>query len=193
GEEVVVEPVHGAGLFDPRPDFARQQAQFAELGPSGLVEVFGDDGCPRNRGTTFLHHHRSRASGIEDEKFLAAFPHTLLDRARGDAVFAERQAYETRVRAERVVEQCQHAALRIAALLGRRRGGVTLGWSRPYGWGRSGATCAMFAPPRCSEVNDAGKPRLPDFPAPCCAAPFPLMPAEPAMSFELFKAFVLGV
>jgi undecaprenyl-diphosphatase len=31
------------------------------------------------------------------------------------------------------------------------------------------------------------------FRARCCAAPFPLVPAEPAMSFELFKAFVLGV
>src|SRR5215472_10559112 len=81
--------------------------------PSVLVGVLGDDRRPRNRGTAFLHHHRSRAGGIEDEKFLAAFPHALLDRARGEAVFAERQAYETRVRAERVVEQCQHAALRI--------------------------------------------------------------------------------
>jgi undecaprenyl-diphosphatase len=31
------------------------------------------------------------------------------------------------------------------------------------------------------------------FRARCCAAPFPPLPAEPAMSFELFKAFVLGV
>src|SRR5262249_39824026 len=123
GKEFVVEPAHEPAHFDPRPDFARQQAQFAEFVPPRLVEVFGDDGGPRNRGAAFLHHHWRRAGGIENEELLAALPHTLLHGPCGDAVFAERQAYETRVRAERVVEQCQHAALRIAAVLGRARAG----------------------------------------------------------------------
>jgi undecaprenyl-diphosphatase len=51
----------------------------------------------------------------------------------------------------------------------------------------------MFALPRCSEVNDAGKPHLPDLPRAVLRGALSPLPAEPAMSFELFKAFVLGV
>jgi undecaprenyl-diphosphatase len=51
----------------------------------------------------------------------------------------------------------------------------------------------MFTLPRCSEVNDAGKPHLPDLPRPVLRGAFSPLPAEPVMSFELFKAFVLGV
>jgi undecaprenyl-diphosphatase len=51
----------------------------------------------------------------------------------------------------------------------------------------------MFALPRCSEVNDAGKPHLPDLPRAVLRGAVSPLPAEPAMSFELFKAFVLGV
>src|SRR5229473_918901 len=52
----------------------------------------------------------------------------------------------------------------------------------------------MFALPRCSEVNDAGKPHLPDLPrAVVRGAVSSLPPRSPPMSFELFKAFVLGV
>src|SRR5262249_2774021 len=132
-----VEPAPGPAHLPPRPDFARQQAQFAELVPPRLVEVFGDDGRPRNRGAPFLHHHRSRAGGIENEELLAALPHALLHRPRGDADFAGGQVYATRVRADGVVDQCQPAALRIAAVWGRAPAGpaaaVTLGCSRPFG------------------------------------------------------------
>src|SRR5262249_60865228 len=104
---------------------------------------------------------------------------------------------EARVRADRLVQQCQQAALGIAAVLGRapagHAAGVTLGCSRPFGWGRRGATCAMFALPRCSEVNEGGKPPLPDLPRPVLRGAIPSLPAEPIMSFDLFKAFVLGV
>jgi undecaprenyl-diphosphatase len=51
----------------------------------------------------------------------------------------------------------------------------------------------MFALPRCSEVNDAGKPRLPDLPRPVLRGATSSLPAEPIMLFDLFKAFVLGV
>jgi len=51
----------------------------------------------------------------------------------------------------------------------------------------------MFALPRCSEVNDAGKPRLPDLPRAVLRGAIPSLPAEPVMLFDLFKAFVLGV
>src|SRR5256884_6720237 len=54
-------------------------------------------------------------------------------------------------------------------------------------------TLFRSALPRCSEVNDAGKPHLPDLPRPVLRGAFSPLPAEPAMSFELFKAFVLGV
>jgi undecaprenyl-diphosphatase len=51
----------------------------------------------------------------------------------------------------------------------------------------------MFALSRCSEVNDAGKAHLPDRPRPVLRGACPHLPAGPIMSFELFKAFVLGV
>ena len=51
----------------------------------------------------------------------------------------------------------------------------------------------MFALPRCSEVNDAGKPRLPDLPRAVLRGAIPSLPAEPVMLFDLFKAVVLGV
>ena len=111
GEELVVEPAHQPPDLDPRPGLARQQPLLAQLDAPGLVEIFGDDRRARNRGMAFLHQDRRGAGGVEHEEFLAALPHPLLDRAHGDAVLAERQAHEARMRAERVMEQRQHAAL----------------------------------------------------------------------------------
>src|SRR6516162_5671475 len=51
----------------------------------------------------------------------------------------------------------------------------------------------MFALPRCSEVNDAGKPHLPDLRCAVLRSAVSPLPAVPARSFELFKAFVLAV
>src|SRR5215472_15633940 len=51
----------------------------------------------------------------------------------------------------------------------------------------------MFALPRCSEVNDAGKPRPGPSAHGAARRDLPLCPRSPVMSFELFKAFVLGV
>ena len=45
---------------------------------------------------------------IEREKLLAPLPHALLDEARLEAELAERQAHETRMRTERMMEQRDH-------------------------------------------------------------------------------------
>ena len=113
GEELVVEPAHQPAHLDPRARLARQQPLVAELAAPGLVEILGDDGGARNRRMAFLHQHRRGAGRVEHQELLAALPHPLLDRARGKAVLAERQAHEARMRAERVMEQRQHAALRL--------------------------------------------------------------------------------
>ena len=52
----------------------------------------------------------------------------------------------------------------------------------------------MFALPRCPKVNDAGKAHLPDLPRLPLGGGLSLhLSAEPVMTLELFKAFVLGV
>ena len=67
--------------------------------------------APGTGGMAFLDQHRRGAGGVEDQELLAALPHPLLDRAHAEAVLAERKPHEARVRAERVMEQRQHAAL----------------------------------------------------------------------------------
>jgi hypothetical protein len=116
GKEFVVEPVHEPAHFDAWPGLTRQQALLADLDASRFIEIFGDDPRAGNGGVAFLHQHRRGAVGIEGQKLLAALPHPFLGHPCGDAILAECQAYETRVRAEWVMKQRQHAALRIAAI-----------------------------------------------------------------------------
>src|SRR5204863_308839 len=53
--------------------------------------------------------HRRRSGGIERQERLAPFPGPLLDQPQIEAVFAQDQANEARMRTERMVEQCEHA------------------------------------------------------------------------------------
>src|SRR5262249_32329610 len=164
---------------------------------AGLIEIFGDDRGAGNRGVAFLHKHRRGARRVENEEFLAPLPHPLLDRARGQAVLAERQPHEARVRAKGVVEQRQHRALRGRGL--RRScdandydegfvtkafgsaAAVKSGCAGPYGQTRPGATFPV-----------APRSMMRDKPAPSRPETHPVS-LEPSMIFDLIKAFVLGV
>src|SRR5262249_35277354 len=75
-----------------------------------------------DRRTALFYRHRSRAGRVEKQELLAALPHALLHRPHSDPMLAERQAHEARMRAERMMEQGQHALLMTAAKLGRRGG-----------------------------------------------------------------------
>jgi hypothetical protein len=111
-----VEPAHQPAHLDPCAGLARQQAQVAELAAPGFVEKFGDDHGAGNRGMPFGDQHRRGAGRIEHEEILAPFPHPLLDQPRIEVVLRQRQTDEARMRAKRMMEQRQHAALRIAAI-----------------------------------------------------------------------------
>ena len=104
-EELVVEPGGEPPHLDARAGIGRQQPALAGFGAARLVEIFGDDRGAGHRRTAFLDQHRRGAFRIEREEFLAPLPHALLDQARRDAVLAERQAHEARMRAERMMEQ----------------------------------------------------------------------------------------
>src|SRR6185312_290700 len=66
-----------------------------------------------NRRKAVRHQNRRGAGGIEQEKTLASFPGTLFRQAQVDAVFAQRQPNETRMRAERMVIKRVHEILEL--------------------------------------------------------------------------------
>ena len=52
--------------------------------------------------------HRGGSRRVEDEELLAALPGPFLDQLQVEAVLAEHQANEPRLRAERMMEQREH-------------------------------------------------------------------------------------
>src|SRR5262249_16168485 len=118
--------------FNPRPDFAGQQAQLAKFGSPRLIQIFGDDRGPRDCRRALLHSHRSGARRVEDEELLTALPHAFLDCPCGGAVPAKRQPAKARMGAEWVMEERQHAVSRTAANWGRVAP-VTLSRSQFFG------------------------------------------------------------
>src|SRR5204863_6834124 len=108
-----------------------QHAPLAEIGAPALVEIFSDDRGAGNGGRTFLHQHRRGAGRIEGEELLTPFPNPLLHHLSGNAVLGQRQAHESRVRAEWMMEQRRHSAVRMAPIAsaageGSEGGHVTL-------------------------------------------------------------------
>ena len=65
----------------------------------------------------FGDQHRRGAGGIERQKRLAPLPDPLFHQPQIEAVFAERQADEARMRTERMMEQREHEALDNFAVL----------------------------------------------------------------------------
>ena len=76
----------------------------------GLIEIFGDDAGAGNRRLAFRYQHRRGARGIEREKGLAPLPDPLFHQPHVEAVFAQRQPNEARMRAERMMEQREHGS-----------------------------------------------------------------------------------
>ena len=94
GEELVVEPARQPAHFHPRAGIARHQAALAEVVPTRLVEIFGDDVGAWNRGLTLFHQHRYGAGRIEDQKILAALPDPFFHQLGTQPEFAEREPDE---------------------------------------------------------------------------------------------------
>ena len=106
--ELVGEPVDEPAHFNARADVTRQQPMLAKIGTTGLVEILGDDARVGHRRVAFFDQHRRRAGGIKREKFGPALPWALLDEPRRQAVLAQRQPDEARMRTERLMQQGQH-------------------------------------------------------------------------------------
>ncbi len=108
-EKLVVEPAHQAADLDAFSRFARHEPELGDRRPMRLVEIFGDDGRPRNRRHAFFDQDRGRSRGIEREKFLAPLPDPLLDEPRRQAELLEDEPHGTGMRTERMMKQRQHA------------------------------------------------------------------------------------
>ena len=75
--------------------------------------------APGNRRMAVLHQHRRRPVRIERQEALATLPGPLLDQLRRRAVFAQHDAHEARMRAERMVEQYHHGGAVPVATINR--------------------------------------------------------------------------
>jgi len=73
-----------------------------------FVEIFGDDPGARDRRKAFGHQDRRGGRGIEQEKPFTPLPGPLLHQAQVEAVFAQREANEARMRAERMMIERVH-------------------------------------------------------------------------------------
>src|SRR3979490_747625 len=77
----------------------------------GLIEIFSDDSGAGNRRPAFRYQHRRGARGVQCKKCLATFPGALVHQPRIEAVFAQREADEARMRTERMMKQREHEPL----------------------------------------------------------------------------------
>ncbi len=68
-----------------------------------MIAAPGTAGWPSSISTGVV------AFGVERQEFLAPLPHALLDQTRRDAEFAQHQAHEARMRAERMMEERDHS------------------------------------------------------------------------------------
>src|SRR5204862_7542858 len=89
----------------------RQQSPLVGGRSMHLVEIFGDDADAGNCGITFGDQDRRGTRRIEREEGFAPFPGPLFHQAQIKSVFAEDQADEARMRAERVMVQRVHEVL----------------------------------------------------------------------------------
>src|SRR5262249_47921843 len=134
-KELVVEPAHQPAHFHALGDFAWQEPDWRNgRRRMGLVEIFGDDPCARDRRRAFFHENRRGSRRIEHEELLAPLPDPLLDQAYRQPEFLEHKTDESRVRTKRMMKQGQHA-LRRAVKCGLRQprnDEGSIGESLPY-------------------------------------------------------------
>ncbi len=110
-EEFFVEPRHQSAHLDTLGHRGRQQSPFARLQAVRLVEIFGDDPGARNRRKSVSHQDRRGARRIEHEKPFAPLPGPFFHKAQVEAVFAQHQANEARMRTERMMIERVHEIL----------------------------------------------------------------------------------
>src|SRR5262249_4385239 len=195
GEELVVEPAHQPAHLDPVARVGGKEPAIGELFAIRLVAVFRDAGGARNRRLALVDQDRRSAGRIDHQKVVAPLPGPLLDQAHRQELFAEREPHETRVRTKCVMEQRQHGAL-ISNSACRFHAGtgfipidaVPRGMASPVQLSGFFVAIALMLREK-QRLNDSsrrgGRTCPPRSPAD--------RPAELAMSFDLFKAFILGV
>ncbi len=98
-------------------DGHRHQPAVAHLRAVDLVDIFGDHGRAGNRELVFGDQDRRGPGRIKREKAFAPLPGALLHQLQIEAVFAEHEPDEARMRTERVMEQRVHAAFDYFAAL----------------------------------------------------------------------------
>ena len=86
------------------PRSRRQQPEFAEIMAAGLVDIFGDYACSRNRGRALLDQDRRGSSRIKRDEFLTPFPSPLLHQPDRQAVFFKNQPHEAGMRTDRMMQ-----------------------------------------------------------------------------------------
>src|SRR6266851_5158765 len=87
------------------------------LDPWHVAQIIGDDSGAGNRRLAFRYQYRRGAGRVQRKKRLTALPGPLFGQPQIEAVFAERQADEARMRAERMMEQGEHGGLEYFAML----------------------------------------------------------------------------
>src|SRR5216684_7369444 len=116
-EKLLVEPRHQPAHLDALTHRRWQQPPFIHPRAMGFIKIFGYDSGAGDRRLAFRYQHRCGARGVQRKKRLTALPGPLFGQPQFEAVFAERQADEARMRAERMMEQREHAGLEYFARL----------------------------------------------------------------------------
>jgi hypothetical protein len=128
-EELVVEPARQAPHFRPRGGIRWGEPPPRGAGTDRLLDVFGNHLRPGHRRESVLDQHRRGAGRIEQQEVLPSLPGALLHQPGRDAVLGKRKPYESRMRAEGVMEQRQHGLRRnlldlcLGLPIGKRAGG----------------------------------------------------------------------
>src|SRR6202012_3732983 len=114
----------------------------AHVRAAGLVDELGDDRRGRDRWLPLGEQHRRRAGWIEREETFPPLPGPFLHQAQVEAVLAEHEANEARMRAEGMVKQRVHVTFLVCLRRLTKRSNLEKGTAN-YPWDR-GAQAAFL-------------------------------------------------